>query len=88
MGWDRPLQGFFMVIEKESKDEPLWSNLDQDESHPKTLEPFMQVLNQYGISLPEEMLNSVKQDGEDNIGNKSVIHCLNSLGYSYIETFD
>lgn len=29
MGWDRPLQGFFLVIEKPSdKDKPFWSNLD------------------------------------------------------------
>lgn len=36
MGWDKPLQGFFLVIEKDNdEDEPFWSNLNNCiEPHP------------------------------------------------------
>ncbi len=47
MGWDRPLQGYFMVIEKETDvDVPFWSNLYQKLSNHKNLDSFLSVLEQ------------------------------------------
>lgn len=73
MGWDRPLQGFFLVIDQ-GDDEPLWSNLYQKESHPKTLEPFIKELHSRGIELPRAMVAEMEQDRLDNMGNKCVVY--------------
>ena len=75
MGWDRPLQGYFMFIEKESdKNEPFWLNLNEREPHPKTLNQFLMVLDRLGIFLPVQMIDEVWNDGINNCGNKYVWH--------------
>jgi len=73
MGWDRPLQGFFLVIDQ-GGDEPIWSNLYQEESHPKTLEPFINELQSRGIELPRLMAIEIEQDRFNNVGNKCVVY--------------
>lgn len=77
MGWDRPLQGFFLVIDQ-GGDEPLWSNLYQEESHPKTLEPFINELQSRGIELPLTMISEMEQDRVENVGNKCVVYWGNN----------
>ena len=75
MGWDRPLQGYFLVINKENDtDEAYWSNLDAAISHPKTLEPFLAALASLGITLPPAMIIAIEEDAEQNRGNRQVIH--------------
>ena len=76
MGWDRPLQGFFMVIEKPSdKDKPFWSNLnDTSESFPKTLDNFLNVLTKHNIKIPDEMIKGLLEDQCLNVGDKEVRH--------------
>lgn len=75
MGWDRPLQGYFMVIEKSTdKDSPYWSNLDYVNSHPDSLDPFLAELEHLGIKLPCQMILEVVDDSFKNVGNKSVSH--------------
>jgi len=76
MGWDRPLQGFFMVINKEGCDEPFWLNLNYEPSHPDTLQPFFDVLKKLNIQPPAEMIEEINQDARVNQGNKQVIHRL------------
>ncbi len=78
-GWDRPLQGFFLVIERidhgDRDDDPyLFSNLDIRESHPKSFECFRNVLDEFGIAVPEEMIDEILRDGAVNMGNKRVLH--------------
>ena len=76
MGWDRPLQGFFMVIEKSSDgDDPFWCNLSNaHEAFPKTLEEFLSVLTMYNIQIPDEMIRGLLEDKSLNIGNMEVEH--------------
>lgn len=75
MGWDRPLQGFFMYIEKEDdEDVPYWSNLDWEDSHPRTLQPFIEALKALNISVPNKLLAAVVADGENNAGNRDVFY--------------
>ncbi len=89
MGWDRPLQGYFLVIHKESdRDGLYWSNLDSEESHPKTLQPFIDVLQKFTIVLPEEMIRAIQRDAEQNIGNRQVIHQLTLNRYRCLEGVD
>ena len=60
LGWDRPLGGYFMVIEKANDQEtPFWSNLDYTNSHPDSLDPFLAVLDVFGIHLPCQMILEV-----------------------------
>lgn len=84
LGWDASLQGFFMVIEKPSDiDAPFWCNLiDAEVTHPKTLEPFLKVLEELGIILPLEMIEEVKCDGVENVGNKQIMHSIEKGIYS------
>jgi len=76
LGWDRPLQGYFMTIEKGSDEEDgiYWSNLDLVEPHPKELTFFLSELKRLQISLPQQMIDAVLLDGKNNIGNKNVYH--------------
>jgi hypothetical protein len=87
MGWDRPLQGYFLVVSKESDiDTPYWSNLECEDCHPKTLSPFMTKLVE--LKVPEEMLNEVKMDASQNMANKQVIHRITKEGYEQINNID
>lgn len=86
MGWDRPLQGFFMTIIKGSLEPPistnedsgeevyLFNNLEQTVSHPKELTAYLHELENRGIEIPEQMIAEVTRDGEYNVGNKLVEH--------------
>lgn len=66
MGWDYTLQGFFLVIKKESdEDVPFWSNLnaeDKEEALPKNLKSFLDILKKLDIEILVEMLEEINQD--------------------------
>jgi hypothetical protein len=82
MGFDRPLNGFFMVIdylvesEGEEEDGYIFSNLWQNEPYPKTLRPYLEKLEELKISVPAEMIEEIKADGRLKAGNKSVRHTM------------
>ncbi|MBI3803581.1 MAG: hypothetical protein HY282_07435 [Nitrospirae bacterium] len=88
-GWDRPLQGFFMFIENpECKDEEerfLYSNLNEEESHPKSIQGFLDVLESFQISLPAAMIDEVLRDGRENYGNKFVEHQIINGQYQRVQ---
>ncbi|WP_045422844.1 hypothetical protein [Vibrio jasicida] len=68
-GWDRPLQGFFLVIEHPLFDEPCYSNLYETTPHPPTFEPFLTVLSRHGITPPDGLLDTLAKDKANNAGN-------------------
>lgn len=82
-GWDRPLQGYYLVVERldasEDADDDeiyLFSNLlhmPRGSSHPKTMLPFVDRLKQIGMALPISMLAELEDDRVTNAGNKAVI---------------
>jgi hypothetical protein len=79
MGWDRPLQGYFCVIENlddSSDDCYLYSNLYEtpDKAHPQDLDHFLAQLTRFKITLPARMLAEVRADRVENAGNKVVRH--------------
>lgn len=92
MGWDYPLQGFFLVIEKESDlDVPFWSNLnaeDAEEAHPKNLKSFLDILKKLDIEIPVEMLEDINQDKLSNVRNKQVMHKVTAIGHERVERDD
>lgn len=85
MGYDRPLRGFFMVIARddagEDEDTYLYDNLAQENSHPTTLSPFLEALDQMKISVPPEMIEEIECDQLTNVGNKYVEHSYVNGGY-------
>ena len=64
-GWDKPLQGFFLVIEENN--ELRYSNLNEYESHPKSFDPFLIVLARFGIDISDELLCKLYQDKANNL---------------------
>ncbi len=73
MGWDRPMQGFFMTVEAPGGG-LLFDNLEQKDPFPKGINGFLEELKQLGIELPQTMIDGVLADGMHNIGNKIVVH--------------
>lgn len=83
LGWDRPLQGFFMAIEwtdldpeKAADDEPLFlfDNLDERVSHPPTLDAYRRKLAELGIEVPSSMFEAAEADQRLDIGKRDVVH--------------
>ncbi|MDC5711130.1 hypothetical protein [Vibrio europaeus] len=70
-GWDRPLQGYFLVIESENQDEPLYSNLYEQNSHPECFDSYLSVLNRFGLVCPYGLLSRLEEDKVNNVGNES-----------------
>lgn len=69
-GWDRPLQGFFLVIEDVNNcDEVAYSNIYEMVSHPATFEPYLEVLKRFSIPMPDGLLVALEQDKAENKGN-------------------
>lgn len=69
-GWDRPLQGYFLVITIDGFDEPSYSNLDEAISHPDSFDPFLKVLDKFRLTLPVGLLDALEEDKLNNVGNK------------------
>lgn len=79
MGWDRPLQGYFMVVTFNRDDDPVYSNLDDPDlipwmGFPPTLEPFVRKVDALGLQIPHEIFEQVELDGVFNVGNRHVTH--------------
>ena len=78
MGWDRPLQGFFLTVEDADQDlDYVYCNLDDDSlvafgGLPPSLDHFTDVLRQLGIDVPAAMIAAVLEDGANNVGNRFV----------------
>lgn len=80
MGWDRPLQYYFMTVYKNQNDDtPFFSNLDIEPEH-YSMQYYEAVLAQHKLSLPQGYLDSVTMDGVRNLGNKEVTHWLTDSG--------
>jgi len=79
MGWDRPLQGYFLVIKCEHRDALLYSNLEDHELRqcmgmPRSLDHFLKRLSEFGVQVPSRMLNEIKADAKANVGNRYVVY--------------
>ena len=81
MGWDRPLQGFFMVVTRddarECKHELVYSNLEdllliEFGGLPPVLDPFRDRLALLGIEAPARMIEEIERDALANVGNRHV----------------
>jgi len=83
MGWDRPLQGFFMLVSRgdagDDEDEYLYCNLDDHAlvrcgGLPAAMDHFVVQLRKLGIEVPPAMLAEVERDAVVNAGNRFVVY--------------
>lgn len=81
LGWDRPMDYFFLVIEEQinSADNPmtldhLYSNLQESDPFNHELDYYREVLRNFQIGVPESMFIEVERDREKNTGNRVVKH--------------
>lgn len=79
MGWDRPLQGYFMVVVFNRDDDLAYSNLDDPalvpwQGFPPTLEHFVRKADELGLQVPADVFEQVELDGVFNVGNRYVTH--------------
>lgn len=79
MGWDRPLQGYFMVIESARRGKYLYSNLaDRALARcaglSRSLDYFVEKLRELGVSVPARMLSEIRADAGSNVGNRLVAY--------------
>lgn len=81
LGWDRPLQYFFMVIENTAPDDDgqeeqddgyLYSNLNDKHPFGMCLADYQAKLAELGITVPAEMFIRVGRDRLLNVGNRCV----------------
>jgi len=84
LGWDRPLQYHFLVVEYTDRPggdpaccdgEPfVYSNLDDPNAIGADLDYYVGILGSLGITVPQSMIDQVRLDGEFNRGNFVVEH--------------
>lgn len=79
LGWDRPLAGFYCVVEAADNqgDEYVYSNLTDVQlldSHGLSpdLSYFEAVLQRLGIRVPAAMFQATREDAANNVGNRVV----------------
>ncbi len=70
MGWDRPLQGYFMVIERTYR-KLIYSNLRDKNITFFLQEPdyFIEKAKSFGIKIPHNMIVRLREDKKANTGN-------------------
>lgn len=83
MGWDRSLQGFFMLIEfvTEAREAAIYSQLTDPDlkasgGFADDLAPFIRALKRLALTVPESMLQELRLDGMLNksTSSKHVTH--------------
>lgn len=85
MGWDKPLQYHFMVIETlDGDDEPLYSNLDEDAAGlAGRLAYFAKKARTFGIEVQPAMLAKLQADEALNICNTT--STIDAVGIETLE---
>jgi hypothetical protein len=71
-GYDRPLKGYFLVVQDLATDDYIYSNLDEptsEKAHPHTFDGFSSKLRELGIPMPYKMYQNLLDDFAANKGN-------------------
>ena len=75
IGYDRPLGHYHMVVyEPGMPDDPVYSNLDQDDAFDLTLDDFRTALANLRVAVPESMFEQTELDAANRVGNRYVTH--------------
>lgn len=78
MGWDKPCGWFYLVIspvgEGGETEDPVYSNLDEENPATLDLDYFLGVLDEFGIVLPDGLVDEVRRDRLENAVNRVVVY--------------
>lgn len=88
LGYDRPLDHFFLTImyvqrdavetaenPSAEKDNPtLYSDLEDADGYEQSLDYYQNKLAELGIKVPDSMFREVEQDAINQVGNRIVVH--------------
>ena len=79
MGWDRPLQGFYLVIEQADNDDDtvIYSNLEDPNLQElggmsSSLDYLLARIVDLKLNVPQAMINEIRADAAHNIGSRSL----------------
>lgn len=81
IGWDAPLGYFHAVIERldvtDDEESPfVYSNLEDTEPFPASLDVYRVRFRELGIEIPERMYAEVESDALRNVVNRTVEYTL------------
>lgn len=82
MGWDKPMQWYYLVISPICNDgrlcDPIYSNLDEEHPEKLPLRYFWELLQKFGIIPlpPDKMFDAILQDGLSNTANQRTEYSL------------
>ena len=82
-GWDRPLQHFFLVIEKQNatdEDGYVFNNLARPNAA-MTLEEIEQQLDKAGVPVPPTLIEDLQLDCDLNRGNHRITYAWEDTTY-------
>lgn len=73
IGYDKPLNGFFLIIEDESDEKnpvELFNNLKQAISHPSDPETFFDVMKEHGFDVNNDIRQALSLDQTFGVMNE------------------
>jgi len=81
LGWDKSLQGYFMVVDylNHPRSSPLFNHADLTEPYPNSIDYFLRVLEkELAFPVPDEMIIEIIQDAKakEDTNTKEVIHAV------------
>lgn len=69
IGWDAPL-GYYHLVIFDKAENIVWNNLDQQNAFPNNFAEYQTIIREItGIELPEDVIERLKHDKENNTGN-------------------
>ena len=79
VGWDRPLQGYFLNVELTEVDGFVYTSCSDPQliysrGFAESLTPFNEKLDELGLSLLLAVIEQVELDAAANAGNRYVIY--------------
>lgn len=75
LGYDRRLGHYHMVVFEDGMlDDPLYTNLEEENAFELELSHFRSVLDALGITVPETMFEQTALDAEQQRGNRYTTH--------------
>ena len=74
LGWDRPVQHYYLTVEYLDADRYVYSNLQERKPFGFNLDDYRSKLETLGIAVPQSMFVQAQKDRADNAANRYVTH--------------